>query len=191
MRRSELHPNPKTRGLVSKFLDLGRTPIDSERILNLGPNLFVEKGRNMAAGLLVGATGGYAQPGYAEADGWVIRGMALGNNGEPESDGDTALGGAWTNAALSPEYYHPIDPVSGIEFDPVASNTKVTFIRTFTSGEPQNASLDIREYGLYTANHDGTVPTLAGGPFLVARKTHGLITKTTDFTMTVKWTIEY
>lgn len=185
LRYSDLYPNTKLRGEVHDYIELGS-------------NLVVTQGRYMSAGLWAGGSNAglfTANRGLNEAtgpnNGWVIRGMAVGEDDTAEADGDTALGSPITNPVLG-SYYHPIDQ---IEFT-AHPNTTVIFGRTFAPTEPTAADALIKEFGLYTAAPAGFPVTTdpvgpTGGPFLVARKTHGLITKTADFTMQLLWTIEF
>lgn len=193
MRYSDLYPNSKLRGEVHKFIELGS-------------NLVVTQGREMSAALWAGGSNAglfSANRGYSEAtapnSGWVVRGMALGKDDTAEDDGDTALADAIINPALGTagSYYHPIDLITFTPAVP-SDRTKIVFARTFAPTEPTAADALIKEFGLYTAAPasfpDGVVTDPvgpAGGPFLVARKTHGLITKTADFTMQLLWTIEF
>lgn len=182
MRYSELYPNSKLRGEVAKYYELGS-------------NLVVLRGRFMSAGLWAGA----GDPGTiftdnkglneetGPNDGWVVRGMAVGDDGTAEADEDTALKSVLGGSS----WYYPIDLITFTAYP----NTDVIFGRTFAPTEP-TATANIREFGLYTGAPGPdpvatTPPGPTGGPYLVARKTHGLITKTSHFTMQLLWTIEF
>lgn len=189
-RYSDLHPNSKLRGEVYRCYDLG-------------PNIVVEQGRQMFAGLICGCTappvGGFiTSMGFNELGGanlgYVIRGMALGDDNTPETDTDTALVSPINNPAIG-HHYHEID---SIDFSVGAGDTYAEFRRTFSTTEPQAALITIEEYGLYSASPGGgaeppitTPPGPAGGHFMVARKTYGPITKDTNFTLEVRWKIEF
>jgi hypothetical protein len=184
LRYSDLYPNSKLRGEVHRFYRLGH-------------NLVVLRGRWMSAGLWAGGSDaglftdnrGLNELGGPN-NGWVIRGMGVGEGDTPEADADTALETPITNPVLG-TYYHELSSISYTAYP----NTEVVFGRVFAANEP-TANASIREFGLYTAAPIGfpvttDPPGPVGGPYLIARKTHGLITKTSDFTMEVLWTIEF
>jgi len=162
----------------------------------------------MSAGLWAGSDGPPPTfsgiQGYNELsgpqEGWVVRGISLGSGSTPEADTDESLETPHINTALGTgggTDYHEIDAV---DFQAYPS-TKVIFTRTFGVAEPAATSLDVYEFGLWTAAPDPgilldkpyatTPPGPSGGPFLVARKTHGLITKSPNFTLQMNWTIEF
>lgn len=184
-RYSPLYPNTKLRGSVCRYVELGS-------------NLVVARGRYMSAGLWAGGSNAGIftdNRGLSEATapnpGWVVRGMAVGEDDTAEADDDTELGTPITNPS-SGTHYHAIDLITYTAYP----NTEVVFGRTFAPTEPTATDALIQEFGLYTAAPAGFAVSTdpagpSGGPYLVARKTHGLITKTADFTMQVLWTIEF
>ena len=191
LRYSELYPNSKLRGEVYRHHDLGH-------------NLVVVEGRRIGAGLLVGQGGVAGSLGYNESTGYVLRGMALGEDGTPEADGDCAASPAGGLYAPSPgiiswDHYFPLTSITFPSGTPAGSGTKAYFTRIFAANEPSATTTNVREFGLYTAAPVSVCPQVplgstpvgpAGGPYLFARKTCELITLTPDFTLTLVWAIE-
>jgi hypothetical protein len=180
---SDLHPNHKLRGTVARYYELGS-------------NLVTLNGRRMSAGLTLG-TIGPAGVGISQSTGHVIRGMALGSGSNPVLNTDTELQSPILRAGNN-HHYHEID---GAEW-PGHPSTEVIYIKTFGPLEPRPGTLNLREFGLYTAAPDPAtlipppdplvpVETTPPGPstgfYMVARKVHGLITKTADFSLTLRW----
>jgi hypothetical protein len=199
-RYSEIYPNTKLRGEVYRYYDLGH-------------NLVLNRGRHMSAGLWAGSDGTPpsfpSTQGFNELNGpnfgWVVRGMALGEGTTPEADDDDALETPHVNPNIGVApgtEYHELDSVTFEPWSTPSPSTSVIFTKTFGINEPLGAGVtaDVYEFGLYTAAPDPggaagppetNPPGPPGGPFLVARKTHGLITKSPNFTLQVNWTIEF
>jgi hypothetical protein len=187
-RYSPLYRNPKLRGEVYRYHELGS-------------NLVVQKGRWMAAGLIAGnrhngiplfVTNHGLDEFGGDNPGWVIRGMGLGVGITAETNADTMLETPIINP-ITGTYYHPIHSIT---FSSVP-NTSVIFTRMFDIDEPDDPA-PITEYALFTgvpAGHPSipvtSPPGPAGGPYMFSRKTAAVINKDNNFTLEVNWEIEF
>lgn len=120
-------------------------------------------GRDMMRRILVPAS----EPGSLAADAAAtISQVQLGSGTTAETSSDTALETPIPGSTKS---------LSSVTFDP--SNPYVTFIFDYSEGE---VNTTITEAGLLSGRND-----------FVARKTFGAFTKTSDFTLQVRWQIRF
>lgn len=179
-RYSYQHPNVKLRGVPRFQYDLGH-------------NLVLSRGRYIAAGLLLGTSGDLGL-GVDGSDGWVVRGIALGESGQPASLDDTDLFLPFVNPNTG-HHYH----VFSSSFRAPFPETYITLTRVFGLDEPlpPGEGISVREFGLYTAapgpSPPETTPTgPVGGPFLLARLVSDeAFIKTNDLAWEIRWTLQF
>ena len=160
-KKGELYKRIAGRNVVTNYIDADAP----------GKNL---SGRNLMRRLLMSSAESDAVTNNATT-GVYFANIELGSGTTAETAADTSL-----QTPLSPS--SSVKAYSSVEID--ASNTYVTFVFDYAEGEVNST---IAEAGLWSNRNPGDA---ANGDFL-ARKTFGTFTKTSDYSLQIRWQIRF